>query len=141
MVSSDLGIFIEVLSSHVMYKRFLIQETDRLEIIWSKNMKKEDWKEECKKYIKERGYIIRPNKSVYIHDIMNIIHEIIDFGYKEDTIILYDIRIDDNEIIGCGVRTYITDYNTFKEEINKIIKKYKELQIKLKRKEIEHDFE
>lgn len=104
-------------------------------------MIKEDWKEECKKYIKERGYIIRPNKSVYIHDIMNIRHEIIDFGYKEDTIILYDIIIDDNEIIGGGARRYITDYNTFKEEINKMIKKYKELQIKLKRKEIEKDFE
>ena len=42
----------------------------------------EDWKEECKKYIQERGYIIRPNKSVYIHDIMNIRYEIIDFGYN-----------------------------------------------------------
>lgn len=28
-------------------------------------MKKDAWKEECKKYIKERGYIIRPNESVY----------------------------------------------------------------------------
>ena len=104
-------------------------------------MKKDAWKEECKKYIKEQGYIIRPNESVYIHDIMHIRYELIDFRYKEDTIILYDIRIDDNEIISGGARAYITDYNTFKEEINKIIKKYKELQIKLKRKEIERDFE
>ena len=104
-------------------------------------MKKEDWKEDCKKYIKDQGYIIRHNESVYIHDIMNIRHEIIDFRYKEDTIIIYDIIISDNEIIGGGERTYIKDYNTFKEEINKMIKKYKELQIKLKRKEIERDFE
>jgi len=104
-------------------------------------MIKEDWKEECKKYIKERGYIIRPNKSVYIHDIMNIRHEIIDFGYNNYTIIIYDIRIDDNEIIGGGKRAYINDYDTFKEQVNKMIKKYKELQIKLKRKEIERDFE
>lgn len=100
----------------------------------------EVWKEECKKYIKDQGYIIRPNGSVYIHDIMNIRHEIIDFRYTEDTITKYDIRIDDDEIIGGGARAEITDYNTFKEEINKMIKKYKELQIKLKRKEIEKDF-
>ena len=104
-------------------------------------MKKDAWKEECKKYIKERGYIIRPNESVYIHDIMNIRHEIIDFRFDNNTIIIYDIRIDDDEIIGGGARAYIKDYNTFKEDINKIIKKYKELQIKLKRKEIEKDFE
>lgn len=101
----------------------------------------EVWKEECKKYVKDQGYIIRPNGSVYIHDIMNIRHEIIDFRYTEDTIIIYDIRIDDDEIIGGRVPTYIKDYNTFKEEINKMIKKYKEFQIKLKRKEIERDFE
>lgn len=93
-------------------------------------MIKEDWKEECKKYIKERGYIIRPNKSVYIR------HEIIDFGYNNYTIIIYD-----NEIIGGGKQEYINDYDTFKEQVNKMIKKYKELQIKLKRKEIEKDFE
>lgn len=86
-------------------------------------MIKEDWKEECKKYIKERGYIIRPNKSVYIR------HEIIDFGYNNYT------------IIGGGKQEYINDYDTFKEQVNKMIKKYKELQIKLKRKEIEKDFE
>ena len=104
-------------------------------------MKTEEWKKECKKYIKERGYIIRSNESVYIHDIMNIRYEIIDFRYKEYTIIIYDIRTDDDEIIGGVVRAYIKDYDTFKEQVNKMIKKYKELQIKLKRKEIEKDFE
>ena len=102
-----------------------------------------DWVQKSIEYARQMGYILGRGRNLHIGNIRDGDFEIFNFSYIEDEgIICYPyLTVKGKHIESVNIKKNIKGFSEFKNTLDQINKDYKKLQIEIKIKEAERDFE
>ena len=100
-----------------------------------------DYKDECRKYVESLGFEVITN-AVYLYNTENVFLEIVDFNEKGEPIILYPHLYHDvkNQIFAGHNSAVAYNFENFKDKFNDILKRFKHLQVEIKKDKIKEMF-
>jgi hypothetical protein len=102
-----------------------------------------EWVQKSIEYARQMGYILGRGRNLHLGNIRDGDFEIFNFSYLDtDGVICYPyLKIVGKHIESVNFKKKITEFSEFKNTLDGIIKDYKKLQIEIKIKEAERDFE
>ena len=103
-----------------------------------------EWVQKSIEYARQMGYILGRGKNLHLGNVRDGNFEIFNFSYfKQDGyIICYpNLYVEGDHIESINKHKRIKTFSEFKDTLDQINKDYKKLQIEIKIKEAERDFE